>query len=161
MDLTRYTRSAHGHPETATGGALSRVIMVRKTEQRVFTSLQNQVSLQRLFLHRYVFLADPWRLAGADITDPWVLCWQVPKVETLTKETVETFRGNRTHRKVTTCQKKDLVGDLASGLHSALTSGYATPRTPGTPYTGSTTGTATPLTSASGLPGEPGRGLTL
>lgn len=126
MDLTRFTTSAHGHPET--GGALSRVIMVRKTEQRVFTSLQGS---------------------------------EIPKVETLTRETVETFRGNRTQRKVTTCQKRDgsIAGDLAE-LRSAMSSGYATPRTgltsgaatPYTPYTaGGSTGTATPLSSASGM----------
>ncbi|KAE8750929.1 hypothetical protein FOCC_FOCC002357 [Frankliniella occidentalis] len=109
MDLTRFTTSAHGHPE----GALSRVIMVRKTEQRVFTSLQGS---------------------------------EIPKVETLTRETVETFRGNRTQRKVTTCQKRDgsLAGDLAE-LRSALSSGYTTPRTGRT--TPGTGGTATPLTS--------------
>lgn len=111
MDLTRFTTSAHGHPE----GALSRVIMVRKTEQRVFTSLQGS---------------------------------EIPKVETLTRETVETFRGNRTQRKVTTCQKRDgsLAGDLAE-LRSALSSGYTTPRTGRT--TPGTGGTATPLTSVS------------
>lgn len=54
MDLTRFTSLAHGpngHPET--GGALSRVIMVRKTEQRVFTSLQgSEVQSDLLPFHR-------------------------------------------------------------------------------------------------------------
>lgn len=128
MDLTRFTSMAHGpngHPET--GGALSRVIMVRKTEQRVYTSLQGS---------------------------------EIPKVETLTRETVETFRGNRTQRKVTTCQKRDgsFAGDLAE-LRSAFSSGYTTGTA--TPRTGFTTGTATPLTHAGSLSGmssaDPGR----
>lgn len=38
---------------------------------------------------------------------------QQPQVETLTKETVQTFRsGNRTERKVTTSQKKDISNEF-------------------------------------------------
>ncbi|XKL65869.1 hypothetical protein PGB90_009289 [Kerria lacca] len=74
MDLTRFQDTTHAHDLTQ---GLSRVVMVRKMEQRIFINSSRNGQQQ-------------------------------PQVETLTKETVQTFRpGNRTERKVTTSQKKN------------------------------------------------------
>ncbi|KAK4872975.1 hypothetical protein RN001_015004 [Aquatica leii] len=66
-DLHRLGKTIHGHDGS------SRIVMVRKTDQRTFTSVQNG---------------------------------QEPKLETITRETIETFRGQRTQCKYTT-EKKD------------------------------------------------------
>lgn len=74
MDLTKFHNTGHTH-DAAQG--LSRVVMVRKMEQRIFVNSSK---------------------TGEE-----------PQVETLTKETVQTFRtGNRTERKITTSQKKNI-----------------------------------------------------
>ncbi|XP_065217804.1 uncharacterized protein LOC135843721 isoform X2 [Planococcus citri] len=87
MDLTRFQDSTHTHDLTQ---GLSRVVMVRKMEQRIFV---NSCKSGR----------------------------QQPQVETLTKETVQTFRsGNRTERKVTTSQKKD-ISDEFGGSQEFIT----------------------------------------
>ncbi|KAL1117015.1 hypothetical protein AAG570_004343 [Ranatra chinensis] len=70
MDLGRYSRTLHAHDFTPGGN--SRVVMIRKKDQRTFASATNE-----------------------------------PKFETLTKETVQTFRGNKIERKITS-QKRDL-----------------------------------------------------
>ncbi|XP_073974479.1 uncharacterized protein isoform X2 [Rhodnius prolixus] len=66
MDLTRYRPSLHAHDFTPGGN--SRVVMIRKKEQRTFNSAK---------------------------------IGQEPKFETLTKETVQTYRGNKIERKIT------------------------------------------------------------
>ncbi|XP_065157178.1 uncharacterized protein [Atheta coriaria] len=80
-DLHRFRRTAHGHDGS------SRIVMVRKTDQRTFASIQN----------------------GKE-----------PMLETVTRETIETFRGQRTACKITTEKKNreetvppDLVETLA------------------------------------------------
>lgn len=69
MELTRYRPSVHAHEFTP--GGSSRVIMIRKKEQRTFAVGQTE-----------------------------------KKFETLTKETVQTFRGNKIERKITS-EKRD------------------------------------------------------
>ncbi|CAB3369346.1 uncharacterized protein LOC135935478 isoform X1 [Cloeon dipterum] len=69
MDLSRIPPSTHGHDFHC---GLSRVVMVRKTEQRTFVQAK----------------------AGA-----------APQLETVTRETVETFSGGR---RVTTSEKRDV-----------------------------------------------------
>ncbi|KAB0792566.1 hypothetical protein PPYR_14525 [Photinus pyralis] len=71
-DLHRLGKNIHGHDGS------SRIVMVRKTDQRTFTSIQNG---------------------------------QEPKLETITRETIETFRGQRTECKFTT-EKKDCQNQL-------------------------------------------------
>ncbi|XP_050302498.1 uncharacterized protein LOC126740500 isoform X3 [Anthonomus grandis grandis] len=66
-DLHRFRKTAHGHDGS------SRIIMVRKTDQRTFASLNDG---------------------------------EEPTLNTVTRETVETFRGQRSECKVTT-EKKD------------------------------------------------------
>ncbi|KAF6201771.1 hypothetical protein GE061_004166 [Apolygus lucorum] len=66
MDLTRYRPSLHAHDFTPGGN--SRVVMIRKKEQRTFASAK---------------------------------IGQETQFETLTKETVQTFRGNKIERKIT------------------------------------------------------------
>ncbi|XP_014261579.1 uncharacterized protein LOC106673807 isoform X2 [Cimex lectularius] len=66
MDLTRYRPSLHAHDFTPGGN--SRVVMIRKKEQRTFAS--SKIGQETHF-------------------------------ETLTKETVQTFRGNKIERKIT------------------------------------------------------------
>ncbi|KAK5639994.1 hypothetical protein RI129_010805 [Pyrocoelia pectoralis] len=73
-DLHRLGKTIHGHDGS------SRIVMVRKTDQRTFTSIQNG---------------------------------QEPKLETITRETIETFRGQRTECKITT-EKKDYQDRLPS-----------------------------------------------
>ncbi|KAF4518471.1 hypothetical protein B566_EDAN006476 [Ephemera danica] len=69
MDLSRLPPSTHGHDFHC---GLSRVVMVRKTEQRTFVQAK----------------------AGA-----------APQLETVTRETVETFNGGR---RITTSEKRDV-----------------------------------------------------
>ncbi|XP_063240497.1 uncharacterized protein LOC134541189 isoform X2 [Bacillus rossius redtenbacheri] len=82
MDLSRIPGPAH---ESCHANA-SRVVMVRKTEQRTFASRSGE---------------------------------EEPKFETVTRETVETFRGNRTER-VTTSEKRDVLRNLPEDLTSSL-----------------------------------------
>ncbi|XP_021917536.1 protein PRY1-like isoform X2 [Zootermopsis nevadensis] len=83
MDLNRIPSTTHGH-EFHTG--LSRVVMVRKTEQRTFASGKNG---------------------------------EEPKFETVTRETVETYRGNRPDR-VTTSEKRDVFQNLPEDFRVIL-----------------------------------------
>ncbi|PSN37032.1 hypothetical protein C0J52_17650 [Blattella germanica] len=83
MDLNRIPSTTHGH-EFHNG--LSRVVMVRKTEQRTFASGKGG---------------------------------EVPKFETVTRETVETYRGNRPDR-VTTSEKRDVFQNLPEEFQSVL-----------------------------------------
>jgi len=83
MDLNRIPSTTHGH-EFHNG--LSRVVMVRKTEQRTFAS-------------------------GKD--------GEEPKFETVTRETVETYRGNRPDR-VTTSEKRDVLQNLPGEFRKVL-----------------------------------------
>ncbi|KAF5289263.1 hypothetical protein FQA39_LY15193 [Lamprigera yunnana] len=75
-DLHRLGKTIHGHDGS------SRIVMVRKTDQRTFTSIQNG---------------------------------QQPKLETITRETIETFRGQKTECKITT-EKKDCQHSFPSDL---------------------------------------------
>jgi hypothetical protein len=79
-DLHRFRKTVHGHDGS------SRIVMVRKTDQRTFASIEKG---------------------------------QEPKLETITRETIETFRGQRTECKITTekkgCEEKfppDLIESL-------------------------------------------------
>lgn len=81
-DLHRYRKTTHGNHE-----AKSRVVMVRKTDQRTFASLTQG---------------------------------QEPKLETVTRETIETFRGQRTECKITT-EKKGSVENIPAELFITLT----------------------------------------
>lgn len=83
MDLNRIPSTTHGH-EFHNG--LSRVVMVRKTEQRTFASGKTG---------------------------------EEPKFETVTRETVETYRGNRPER-VTTSEKRDVFQNLPGEFRSIL-----------------------------------------
>jgi len=83
MDLNRIPSTTHGH-EFHNG--LSRVVMVRKTEQRTFAS-------------------------GKD--------GEEPKFETVTRETVETYRGNRPDR-VTTSEKRDVFQNFPEEFRRVL-----------------------------------------
>ncbi|CAG9816159.1 unnamed protein product [Phaedon cochleariae] len=80
-DLHRFRKTTHGH------NGSSRIVMVRKTDQRTFASLEN----------------------GQD-----------PKLETITRETIETFRGERTECKITT-ETKDIDEKCPHHLFEALT----------------------------------------
>nr|XP_023020881.1 uncharacterized protein LOC111509384 isoform X2 [Leptinotarsa decemlineata]XP_023020882.1 uncharacterized protein LOC111509384 isoform X2 [Leptinotarsa decemlineata]XP_023020883.1 uncharacterized protein LOC111509384 isoform X2 [Leptinotarsa decemlineata]XP_023020884.1 uncharacterized protein LOC111509384 isoform X2 [Leptinotarsa decemlineata]XP_023020885.1 uncharacterized protein LOC111509384 isoform X2 [Leptinotarsa decemlineata]XP_023020886.1 uncharacterized protein LOC111509384 isoform len=80
-DLHRFRKTAHGHDGS------SRIVMVRKTDQRTFASMQNG---------------------------------QEPKLETITRETIETFRGERTECKITT-ETKDIDENCPRDLIEALT----------------------------------------
>lgn len=80
-DLHRFRKTAHGHDGS------SRIVMVRKTDQRTFASIQNG---------------------------------QEPKLETITRETIETFRGERTECKITT-EKKDTEEKCPQDIIEALT----------------------------------------
>ncbi|XP_045465180.1 uncharacterized protein LOC123674262 isoform X2 [Harmonia axyridis] len=79
-DLHRFRKTVHGH------NGSSRIVMVRKTDQRTFASLKN----------------------GQD-----------PKIETITRETIETFRGPRTACKVTT-EKKDCEEEVPPDIFESL-----------------------------------------
>lgn len=74
MELSRYRPSVHAHEFTP--GGSSRVIMIRKKEQRTFAVGQTE-----------------------------------NKFETLTKETVQTFRGNKIERKITS-EKRDFNSEI-------------------------------------------------
>ncbi|KAG5897860.1 hypothetical protein JTB14_024894 [Gonioctena quinquepunctata] len=80
-DLHRYRKTAHCHDGT------SRIVMVRKTDQRTFASRQNG---------------------------------QQPTLETITRETIETFRGERTECKITT-ETKDTNEKYSPDQIKALT----------------------------------------
>ncbi|KAH1000065.1 uncharacterized protein LOC109533085 isoform X2 [Dendroctonus ponderosae] len=84
-DLHRFRKTAHGHDGS------SRIVMVRKTDQRTFASMKNG---------------------------------EEPTLETVTRETIETFRGQRTECKVTT-EKKDFEHkchpDIARALAEKIT----------------------------------------
>ncbi|XP_072399922.1 uncharacterized protein [Diabrotica undecimpunctata] len=80
-DLHRFRKTAHGHDGS------SRIVMVRKTDQRTFASIQDG---------------------------------QEPKLETITRETIETFRGERTECKITT-EKKDTEEKCPPDIIEALT----------------------------------------
>ncbi|XP_056637489.1 uncharacterized protein LOC130445698 isoform X1 [Diorhabda sublineata] len=80
-DLHRFRKTAHGHDGS------SRIVMVRKTDQRTFASIQDG---------------------------------QEPKLETITRETIETFRGERTECKITT-ETKDKEEKCPPDLIEALT----------------------------------------
>ncbi|XP_018569850.1 uncharacterized protein LOC108909884 isoform X3 [Anoplophora glabripennis] len=80
-DLHRFRKTAHGHDGS------SRIVMVRKTDQRTFASVKNG---------------------------------EEPKLETITRETIETFRGQRTECKITT-EKKDYEETCPPDLIEALT----------------------------------------
>ncbi|CAH1180815.1 unnamed protein product [Phyllotreta striolata] len=80
-DLHRFRKTAHGHDGS------SRIVMVRKTDQRTFASIQNG---------------------------------QEPKLETITRETIETFRGERTECKITT-ETKDKEEKCPPDIVEALT----------------------------------------
>ncbi|XP_060519497.1 uncharacterized protein LOC132697833 isoform X2 [Cylas formicarius] len=80
-DLHRFRKTAHGHDGS------SRIVMVRKTDQRTFASIQDG---------------------------------QEPKIETITRETIETFRGQKTECKITT-EKKDFEEKCPPGIIEALT----------------------------------------
>ncbi|XP_044732409.1 uncharacterized protein LOC123295218 isoform X3 [Chrysoperla carnea] len=83
LDLHRYQSTAHGHDFDG----LSRVVMVRKTDQRTFASTKNG---------------------------------EEPKFETITRETIETFHGNRTERKVTSLEKREGIRKSPDlGFHSS------------------------------------------
>ncbi|XP_076264117.1 uncharacterized protein LOC143198658 isoform X2 [Rhynchophorus ferrugineus] len=79
-DLHRFRKTAHGHDGS------SRIVMVRKTDQRTFASIKN----------------------GHE-----------PTLETITRETIETFRGQRTECKVTT-EKKDFEDHCPPDIIEAL-----------------------------------------
>lgn len=79
-DLHRFRKTAHGHDGS------SRIVMVRKTDQRTFASMKNG---------------------------------QEPTLETITRETIETFRGQRTECKVTT-EKKDFEDKCPPHIIEAL-----------------------------------------
>ncbi|KAK9500982.1 hypothetical protein O3M35_002125 [Rhynocoris fuscipes] len=83
MDLTRYRPSLHAHDFTPGGN--SRVVMIRKKEQRTFASAK---------------------------------IGQEPKFETLTKETVQTYRGNKIERKITsqTRDSQEISNELLKQL---------------------------------------------
>ncbi|XP_017772831.1 PREDICTED: uncharacterized protein LOC108559950 isoform X2 [Nicrophorus vespilloides] len=80
-DLHRFRKTAHGHDGS------SRIVMVRKTDQRTFASIQN----------------------GKE-----------PKLETITRETIETFRGPRTACKITT-EKKGCEFNVPANVLETLT----------------------------------------
>lgn len=85
IGLDNYNDSVHGHEF----GGLSRVVMVRKTDQRIFQSAKNG---------------------------------EEPKYETVTKETYETFRGNKTERKVTSVAKRDVLDKFPKDLRESISS---------------------------------------
>lgn len=53
--------------------------------------------------------------------------FQEPKFETITRETIETFHGNRTERKVTSLEKREGQQSAHLGSHETL-SQTSTPR---------------------------------
>ncbi|XP_066258178.1 uncharacterized protein [Euwallacea similis] len=79
-DLHRFRKTAHGHDGS------SRIVMVRKTDQRIFANSKNG---------------------------------EEPTLETVTRETIETFRGQRTECKVTT-EKKDFEPKCPPEIIQAL-----------------------------------------
>lgn len=79
-DLHRFRKTAHGHDGS------SRIVMVRKTDQRTFASIKKG---------------------------------QEPTLETITRETIETFRGQRTECKITT-EKKDFENRCPQDIIEAL-----------------------------------------
>ncbi|XP_044269926.1 uncharacterized protein LOC123014738 isoform X4 [Tribolium madens] len=79
-DLHRFRKTVHGHDGS------SRIVMVRKTDQRTFASKEKG---------------------------------QEPKLETITRETIETFRGQRTECKITT-EKKGCEDKFPSDLIESL-----------------------------------------
>ncbi|CAG9768166.1 unnamed protein product [Ceutorhynchus assimilis] len=79
-DLHRFRKTTHGHDGS------SRIVMVRKTDQRTFANMKNG---------------------------------EEPTLETVTRETIETFRGQRTECKVTT-EKKDFEDKCPQDIIQAL-----------------------------------------
>ena len=114
MDLTRYRRSLHAHDFTP--GGTSRVVMVRKKEQRTFSSPNPEIQV-RVIKITIILLGHPQLIV--DVYIGFII--QGGEIfETLTKETVQTYRGNRIERKITS-QKRD--PDIADHLSSITIQG--------------------------------------